>query len=63
MFDIAYTNEAIITAAEIYKKSIWEKVLEMDCSKPLAGFYEMAEISRMNNYITYYSIMYHTHGV
>jgi hypothetical protein len=58
MFDIAYENEATITAAELIKEMLWKKVLELDMSKVMAGFIEMCEINRMNNYITYYSIMY-----
>ena len=63
MFDIAYENEATITAAELIKEFMWKKVLKCDLSKPLAGFSEMLEINRMNDCITYYSIMYYTHGV
>jgi hypothetical protein len=63
MFDIAYENEATITAAEIIKEFLWQKVLKCDLSIPLAGFIEMCEINRMNDYITYCSIMYYTHGV
>jgi hypothetical protein len=63
MFDVAYENEVIITAALTYQKFLWQKVLKCDSSKPLAGFSEMCEIIRMDNYITYYSIMYYTHGV
>lgn len=63
MFDVAYENEATITAAKLIKETLWQKVLKCDLSKPLAGFIEMCEICRMNNYITYYSIMYYTHGV
>ncbi len=62
MFDKAYENEATITAAELIKEFMWQKVLECDLSKPLAGFAEMLEINRMNDCITYYSIMYYTHG-
>lgn len=62
MFDVAYENEATITAAELIKEFLWQKVLKCDLSKPLAGFVEMLEINRMNDYITYYSIMYYTHG-
>lgn len=63
MFDVAYENEATITAAELIKEFLWQKVLKCDLSKPLAGFVEMLEINRMNDYITYYSIMFYTHGV
>lgn len=63
MFDVAYNNEAIITAAELIKEFLWQKILKSDLSKPLAGFIELGEINRMDNYITYYSIMYYTHGV
>lgn len=63
MFDVAYENEATITAAELIKEFLWQKVLKCDLSKPLAGFIEMCEINRMNNCITYYSILYYTHGV
>lgn len=63
MFDVAYENEATITAAELIKEFMWQKVLKCDLSKPLSGFAEMLEINRMNDCITYYSIMYYTHGV
>ena len=63
MFDIAYENEATITAAELIKEFLWQKILKSNLSIPLAGFIEMCEINRMDNYITYYSIMYYTHGV
>jgi hypothetical protein len=60
---LAYENEATITAAELIKEFLWQKILKCDLSKPLAGFVEMCEINRMNDFITYYSIMYYTHGV
>jgi hypothetical protein len=63
MFDVAYENEATITAAELIKEFMWQKVLKCDLSKPFAGFAEMLEINKMNDYITYYSIMFYTHGV
>lgn len=63
MFDVAYENEATITAAELIIDFMWQKILKCDLSKPLAGFSEVCEINRMNNYIIYYSIMYYTHGV
>jgi hypothetical protein len=63
MFDVAYENEVIITAAELIKEFLWQKILKYDLSIPWAGFIELCEIDRMNNCITYYSIMYYTHGV
>ena len=63
MFDIAYEVEATITAAEIIKEFLWQKVLELDLSEPLAGFCEMCTIQDMDNVIQYYSILYYTHGV
>lgn len=63
MFDTAYENEATITAAELIKEFMWQKVLKCDLSKPLAGFAEMCTIYDMNKIIQYYSIMYYTHGV
>lgn len=63
MFDIAYKNEASITAAELEIDFLWQKVLKLDLSEPLAGFCEMCTIQDMRNAIQYYSIMYYTHGV
>lgn len=63
MFDVAYENEATITAAELIKEFMWQKVLKCDLSKPLAGFIEMCNIQDINRIIKYYSIMYYTHGV
>ena len=63
MYDVAYENEATITAAELIKEFLWQKILKSDLSVPLTGFIEMFEIYRMENCITYYSIMYYTHGV
>lgn len=63
MFDVAYEAEATIAAAEMEKEKIWEKILNMDLSKPLAGFAEMLDIHYCDLLIIYWSIMYGTHGV
>ena len=61
MFDIAYLPEATIEAAGIEKSKMWEKILKLDLSKPLAGFVEMIDISRCNYFIAYWGFIYHTH--
>lgn len=62
MFDIAYLPEATIEAAGIEKSKMWEKILKLDLSKPLAGFAEMLEIGRYADIIVYWSLIYNTHG-
>lgn len=63
MFDVAYENEVFISAAEIEKERLQQKILKLDLSEPLAGFAEMCTINDMNRIIEYRSIMYYTHGV
>jgi hypothetical protein len=63
MFDIAYEHEATIEAAKIYKKKLWDILVEIDLKKPFNGFFECIEIERCNNCIKYHSIMFFTHGV
>lgn len=62
MFDIAYLPEASIEAARIEKSKLWEKILNTDLSKPLAGFVEMMSINRCDFFIAYWGFVYNTHG-
>lgn len=55
--------EATIEAAERIKEMLWKKILELEKLTFANTFIEMLEIVRMDRYITYYSIMYGTHGV
>jgi hypothetical protein len=63
MYDEAYLVEATIEAAERIKQMLWKKILELEKLTFANTFIEMCEIYRMDRYITYYSIMYGTHGV
>jgi hypothetical protein len=63
MYDEAYLVEATIEAAERIKQMLWKKILELEKITFANAFIEILEIDRMNRYITYYSIMYGTHGV
>lgn len=62
MFDIAYEPEATIEAARMVKTKLWDKVLELVLSKPLAALGEMFEIDRCNNAMVYWGFIYNTHG-
>lgn len=62
MFDIAYLPEASIEAAGIEKSKMWEKILKLDLSKPLAGFAEMKDINLCEYFISYWGFIYNTHG-
>lgn len=63
MYDEAYLVEATIEAAERMKKMLWKKILELEKLTFANTFIEILEIYRMDRFITYYSIMYGTHGV
>lgn len=62
MFDIAYLPEASVEAARIEKSKLWDKILKLDLSKPLAGFVEMMDINRCEYFISYWGFIYNTHG-
>ena len=62
MFDVAYLPEASVEAARIEKSKLWDKILKSDLSKPLAGFTEMLEMCRYNDFIAYYGLIYNIHG-
>ena len=62
MFDVAYLPEASIEAARIEKSKLWEKILKLDLSKPLAGFAEMMGINRCGYFIDYWGFIYNTQG-
>ena len=62
MFDIAYLPEASVETARMEKSKLWEKILKLDLSKPLAGFVEMMEMVRYDDFIVYWGFIYNTHG-
>ena len=61
MFDIAYTVEATIAAAEIEREKTWSEIAHLDLAKTW-GLAEMFYISHLNDIKKYWSIMYGTHG-
>lgn len=63
MYDEAYLVEATIEAAERIKQMLWKKIFELEKMTFANTFMKMLEIERMESCITYYSIMYGTHGV
>ena len=62
MFDVAYLPEASVEAARIEKSKLWDKILKLDLSKPLAGFVEMMDINQCEYFISYWGFIYNTHG-
>ena len=63
MFDIAYTPEATICAAEIEIKKLWKICNGRDYTKPFSCFCEFMEIDRCERALKYWSIWFGTHGV
>lgn len=63
MFDIAYTPEATIFAAEIEIKKLRKICMASDYTKPFSCLYEFMEIDRCERALKYWSIWYGTHGV
>lgn len=62
MFDVAYTVEASIDAAEIEYNKTWSKIASLDLKKQFAGYIEMLYLSRLCLIKKYWLIMYGTHG-
>ena len=60
MFDIAYLNEATISAATIEKEKLWQKILKTD--NRFKMFCLGLDIERLVDFIEYSSIMFYTHG-
>lgn len=62
MFDIAYEHEATITACDLLKEKLWNKILNSDLTKTLAGFAEMMQMGKLDNIKNYHEIFFKTHG-
>lgn len=62
MLEDSYLIEANIEAATIIKDRLWKEVLELEKLNISNTFPRMWQIDDMNSIITYWSIMYYTHG-
>ena len=62
MLEDSYLIEANIEAATIIKDRLWNEVLELEKLKFSNTFPRMLRICNMDSIITYWSIMYYTHG-
>ena len=63
MLEDSYLIEANIEAATIIKDRLWKELLELEKLNFSNTFSRMWKISDMDSIITYWSIMYYTHGV